>query len=821
MESLLQDLRYGLRLLWKNKAFATTAIATVAICIGANTVIFAVIDSVVFKPLPFPESDRIIFMHNSYPKAGVVRASSGVPDYYDRLRDVSAFEEIALYNSPGITIGDRGSVERVQAMGVTPSLFRLLRVKPYRGRIFHQEEGELGNENKVILSYALWQQRFGGDESVIGKDLRINGVPYSIVGVMPQGFNCLNPDIRLWRPLAFTQDQKNARHSNSWNMVGRLRPGATLAQAQAQIDALNAANLERFPEFKTILINAGAHTVAVRLQDDVVRDVKQTLYLLWGGVLFVLLIGAVNIANVVMARSSVRMKELATRFALGAGRWRVARQIFTESVILTGIGGGIGLLLGFWGLRAFSTLGVNQLPRSSEIAVDGRVLAFIAALSLLVGIGVALIPVAHALKVNMSLAFREDGRSGTSSRGTRIARDALVVTQAAFALLLLIGSGLLFASFRRVLAVDPGFVPQQIVTGSVALPGARYGNDAARRAFAVRALEQIRAIPGVVEAGATDTIPFGNRNSDSVILAEGYQMKPGESLISPNQMVATPGYLQTMKIPLLEGRWFDQRDSETSRRVIVIDQKLARRFWPDSSAVGKRMFQPQNAQDLTRPPENESDWLHVIGVVGSVKLQGLVNPDERVGAYYFPHARRATGNLTFAARVATDPAEIVRAIRSVVGNLDPELPLFDVYTMEERIDRSLTIRRAPMWLASAFGIISLFLAAIGIYGVLAYSVAMRTKEIGIRMALGSSTDGIFRMILKEGAVLIAAGFAIGLAGTLGMGRYLRSELYDTGPFDPAVLAAAVAVLGIVALIACVLPAHRAMRVDPLTALRVD
>jgi predicted permease len=821
MESLLQDLRYGLRLLWKHKAFAITAVATLAVCIAANTIIFSVIDTVVFRPLPFPESEQILFMHNSYPKAGVVRASSGVPDYYDRLREVSAFEEIALYNTPGLTIGDKGSVERVSGMGVTPSFFRLLRAKPHRGRIFNQEEGELGNERKVILSYVLWQQRFAGDESVIGKDLRINGSPYSIVGIMPEGFNCLNPDIRLWRPLAFTQDQKNARHSNNWNMIGRLRPGATLAQAQAQVDALNAANLDRFPEFKTLLINAGAHTVVVPLQDDIVRDVKATLYLLWGGVLFVLLIGAVNIANVVLARSSARMKELVTRFALGAGRWRVARQLITESVVLTGIGGGVGLVLGWWGLRAFSTLGADRIPRGSEIALDGRVLAFTAGLSLLVGIGIGLIPVVHALRANMSAAFREEGRSGTSPRGTRIARNALVVTQVAFALLLLMGSGLLIASFRRVLSIDPGFVPQQVVTGAIALPGTRYGNDAAIRSFAIRALEQIRALPGVVDAGATDTIPFGTRNSDSVILAEGYQMKPGESLISPNRFVVTPGYFQAMKIPLLEGRWFDERDTETSRRAIVIDRKLAQRFWPGASAVGRRMYQPQNAQNLLQPPVNESEWLHVVGVVGSVKLQGLVNPDERVGAYYLPHNQRPAGSLTVAARVASDPSAIIRSMRTVLGNLDPELPLFDVRTMEERIDSSLIIRKTPMLLASAFGIIAMFLAAVGIYGLLAYSVAMRTKEIGIRMALGGSTESIFRMILREGTIITAAGFAIGLAGMLWINRYVRSELYNTGPYDPAVLATAVAVLAAVALIACVLPAHRAMRVDPVTALRQE
>ncbi|MBZ5495234.1 MAG: ABC transporter permease [Acidobacteriia bacterium] len=821
MESLIQDLKYGLKLLWKDKAYAATAVATLAICIGANTAIFSVVNSVVLKPLPFPESDRILFMYNSYPKAGVVRASSGVPDYYDRLRDVDVFEEIALYNTPGLTIGDQGSVERIRGMGVTPSFFRLLRARPKLGRIFAPEEGELGNERKVILSFALWQERFGGVESVIGRELRINEAPYTIVGVLPRDFDCLNPEVQLWRPLAFTQEQKTTRLNNSWNMIGRLKPGATLARAQSQIDALNASNLNRFPEFKSILINAGAHTVVVPLQDDVVREVKVSLYLLWGGVLFVLLIGAVNIANVVMARSSVRMQELAIRFALGAGRWRVTRQLVTESVLLTTLSAGIGLLLGYGGLHSLSTFGVDRLPRSSEIVIDPMVVAFILALSFIVGVGIGLIPVAHALRVNMSSAFRERERAGTSTRGARVARNALVVAQIAFALVLLIGSGLLFASFRRMLAINPGFVPEQVVTGTVALPATRYGGEAAMRSFEIQALDNIRAIPGVLSAGATDTIPFGDRNSDSVILAEGYQMKPGESLVSPNRIVVTPGYFEAMRIPLLEGRFIDARDLENSQRVLVIDQRLARRFWPSSSAIGKRMWQPQGAKALAHPPEKDADWLTVVGVVGSIKLHGLVNPDERVGAYYFPYAQNPMPALTLAVRAASDPAGLVRALRDRIAGLDPELPLFDVRTMQERIDESLTIHRSPMLLATAFGMVALFLAAVGIYGLLAYTVAQRTKEIGIRMALGSSAEGIFKLILKEGVLILAIGFAIGLAGALAIGRFVRSALYGVGPFDLGVLTSAIAILALVSLVACVLPAHRATRIEPVTALRQE
>lgn len=467
MESLLQDLRYGLKLLWKDKAYAATAVATLAICIAANTTIFSVVNSIILKPLPFPDSSRILFLYNSYPKAGVVRATSGVPDYYDRLRETNVFEEVALYNNPGLTIGD------------------------------------------------------------------------------------------------------------------------------------------------------------------------------------------------------------------------------------------------------------------------------------------------------------------------------------------------------------------QVVTGTVALPGGRYAADAALRTFELRALEKMRAIHGVLSAGATDTIPFGDRNSDSVILAEGYQMKPGESLVSPNQIVVTPGYFEAMKIPLLEGRFINEHDSENSQRVLVIDQRLAHRFWLDSSPIGKRMWQPQSAETLTHPPVKEADWLTVVGVVGSVKLHGLVNPDERVGAYYFPYAQSPRAALTFAVRTGSEAAGLARAMRNGITDIDPELPLFDVRTMQERIDESLILRRSPMLLATAFGMVALFLAAVGLYGVLAYTVAQRTKEIGIRMALGSSALGIFKMILEEGVIILAIGFTIGLAGTLAIGKFIRSVLYGVGPSDPGVLASAIAILAVVSFAACVLPAHRATRVDPVIALRQE
>ncbi len=820
MDSFLQDIRFGARILWKDKGFTFTAIATLGICIAANTTIFSVIHSVILKPLPFVDSGQILILYNSYPNVGVKRASNGVPDFYDRRRAVTALEDVALYNNQGLTVGEKGSVQRLQGMGVTPSFFRLLRATPQLGRIFLEEEGERGNERKVILSHALWQEIFGGDRAALGRELRIYGNPYTVVGVMPKDFCFISPSVRLWRPLAFTAEQRQAYHNNSWEMIGRLRPGATIQQVQSQLDALNTANLEIVPRLKQLLINAGFHTEVLPLQDEVIRDIKGTLYLLWGGVLFVLLIGAVNIANLGLARSSIRLKELATRFALGAGRWRVVRQSLTESVLLMLCSAVIGLVLGWWGLRVLGMLGFSRLPRENEIAVDSTVVLFMLGLALLVGVAIGMIPLLHSIRVDLNLMFRAEGRTGTSSRGARVLRNALAISQIAFALVLLVGAGLLLASFRQVLQIKPGFAAERVLTGSVALPSIRYKGNQELRAFTKLALDKLRALPGVAVAGATNSIPFGDSFSDSVIFAEGYVMKPGESAVSPNRVVVTPGFFEAMRIPLIEGRLFDSRDTPDSPRAVIVDQRLARKFWPNSSPVGKRMWRPNGPKDLIQPSESAS-WYTVVGVVGSVKLRALVDPDERVGIYYFPYEQDADDGITFTVRTAGDPLTVVAAARKAILDVDAEVPLFDVKTMQERLEESLVSRRSPMLLATSFGLVALFLAGVGIYGVLAYMVAQRTREIGIRMALGSNRNSVFKLVLREGILLLGVGFGLGLGGTFVLARYIESLLFGVRPMDPVVIVSVAAMLAASALAACVVPAHRAARVDPIIALRQE
>jgi predicted permease len=671
----------------------------------------------------------------------------------------------------------------------------------------------------VILSYGLWQTAFGGDRQVVGKDARINSQPYTIVGVMPRGFLFMEPDVMLWIPAAFTPVQKSdeQRHSNNWRNVGRLKPGATLQQAQSQVDALNAANMERFPQYRQLLINAGFRTVVTPLQDFLVRDVRQILYLMWGGALFVLLIGAVNVANLVLVRSRVRVKELATRLALGAGRARVARQLVVESVLLTMVSAGIGLFFGYAALRFLTTLNLQDLPRAGEIRLDGIVVAVTLGVAALIGLTLGLIPVATVLPANLTSVLREEGRSGTSGRGARTLRRSLVVAQVAFAFVLLIGAGLLFASFRHILSVDPGFRPEGVLTASVTLPRARYTDAKAMIAFHNEALRRIRALPGVTSAGATDWVPLSGNHNDSVILAEGYQMQPGESVISPANADVTPGYFESMGATLARGRVFDQRDVTGAPPVLIVDEKLAQRFWPNQDPVGRRMFRPTDLNRLTSVTE-KTVFLTVVGVIKDMKLHDLAEDNKTVGTYYYPMDQDASTAITFALKTPGDPGSLTSSVRAVLQEIDRELPVFDVRTMEDRLAQSLMTRRSPVLLSLSFGAIALLLSAIGIYGVLAYLVAQRKKEIGIRMALGSSTSAIFELVLREGLLLIGLGFAAGAAGAVALRRTLESQLFGVSASDPAVLAGVTGLLAAVAIVACALPARRATRIDPIVAL---
>jgi predicted permease len=828
----MNDLRLGFRLLWKDKAFTLTAVLTLAVCIGANTALFSIVHHVLLKPLPFPESNRIVLMGNAYPGAGAaVGGSSAVPDYYDRLREMDVFDEQADYNGGNQSIDQNGTPVRVRINLVTPSFFRLLRVAPALGRTFSEEEGEVGHDKEVVLSYGLWQSQFGGDVAAIGKDLRMDGQPYTVIGVMPKGFYFLNPEVLLWRPLAFTAEQKSdeRRHSNNFQNLGRLKRGASIERAQQEVDAINARNLEKFPALKPVLINAGFHTTVEPLQETLVRDIKPTLYLMWGGALFVLLIGCVNVANLVLVRSRARIRELATRLALGAGRARIGRQLVTESVLMALVSAELGLGVGYAALQAFGALNIQELPRGAEIRLDGLVIAYTIVIAGAIGIVLGLIPVANVLPANLTIVLRDEGRSGTSNRSARTLRRGLVVAQVGFALVLLIGAGLLFASFRRVLAIPPGFNPNGVLTASITLPRSRYADDRALVGFTHEALMRLRALPGVSAAGATNTIPFGGNNNNSVIFAEGYQMKPGESVIAPSQVTVSPGYFEAMGVKLARGRFFDDRDVSTgptstaiggqpmSARSIIVDETLARRFWPGQNPVGRRMYFPNDIKDLTSITA-ETVFHTVVGVIADMTLHDLTEGQRSVGAYYFSTDQSPSTFMTFAVKTAGNQLLLTSAVRGVLNGLDRELPVFDTQSMDRRIERSLVSRRSPVVLSLIFGGVALFLSALGIYGVLAYLVTERRREIGIRIALGSSAAAIFELVLREGALLIGGGVLLGAAGAFALRKSLQSQLFGVAATDPLVLVTVTALLVIVAVLACALPAGRATRIDPIVAL---
>ena len=817
---MLREIQFGLKMLWKDRAYAVTALLTLAACIGANTAAFTIVHSVLLKPLPVPDSDRILLMSNHYPNMGSATfTSSGAPDYYDRLRAMNVYEEQAMYDTILLQLNIHGSPKMLQGVETTPSLFRLLKVPPIAGRIFDETEGQSGNELKVILSYGLWQDLFGGNPAVIGQQVRMGARSRTIVGVMPRDFQFVYPEARFWTPLVFTDEQKsdNARHQNGWSNVGRLKPGATIEQAQQQVNALNAANLERFPKYKDLLINAGFYTRVERLQDSLVHNIRGTLYLLWGGAAFVLLIGAVNIANLTLARSNLRLRELSTRLAIGASRIQLARQVIIESVLLALTGGVIGILAGIGILRALGTIGLDRLPRANEIQIDITVIAAVLVMSVIAGVLIGMVPAAHLWRINLSAVLQDDSRTGTQGRKARTTRRVLVVAQVAFAFVLLVGSGLLIASFRNLLAVDPGFKAEGVVTAGIWISDTRYPDDAAVRRFTKQLLDAIRSIPGVTAAGGTTNIPLSGRHNDEVVLAEGYQMKPGESVINPMQTNVTPGYFEAMRTQLLRGRFFDEHDNETATRAVIIDERLAGKFWPGGDPIGKRMYIPADTNDY--PPNEHTQWLTVVGVVHEVRVEDLARMTT-FGAIYLPAAQYVQRGLSLAIKTTRDSASAVSAVRAKVRELDPEMLLSDIRPMNEYVAASLMPRRAVMLLAASFGVVSLFLAVVGIYGVLAFFVTQRFREIGIRIALGSTPARTFALILHEGLVLLVVGVMLGVLGVRSLEQVLQNQLYGLTVMDPTAIAAVALLFAVIALAACSIPARHATQVDPVTVLNL-
>jgi predicted permease len=814
---MLEDVRFALRLLRKDRSFTFTALLTLAICIGANTAMLSVVKSVLLEPLPFPDSQGLVLLYNSYPNAGAPRVGTATPDYFDRLEAVRALDQQAVFRQEGATVGDEHGAERVESLRATPSLFRMLGVRPAQGRIFTDEEGEVGKDLVALVSDGLWQRKFAGrrlrDETV-----RLNGTPYQIVGVLPREFGFLRNDTDVFIPASFTPESKsdNRRHNNNWQMVGHIAKGRTIDQVRHEVDALNEQNNDRFPEFRQVLKDAGFHTVVVRLQDDVVRDVKASLYLLWGGVFFVLVIGCVNLANLVIVRANGRTRELATRHAIGGDLSRLARQLLTETLVLAAAGGALGVLVGWWALHSLRALSLEDLPRGYEIALDPSGLGAIAGLTIVVGVVLGLAPAARLRRLNLNVALREESRGGTAGRRARFVRAALATAQVAIALVVLAGAGLLFASFRQVSRADFGFRPANVATVTISLPPSSYKDNNALVGYEQRALTAIRALPNVESAGGTNLVPFSGDINNSVILGEGHEMKPGESLLAPSMGIVTAGYFEAMGVTLRAGRLFDARDTAASTKTVVIDERLARTFWPGRDAVGRRLYRPGDPRDLTKITP-DTVFFTVVGVIKDMQMldpRGDITP---VGTVFFPYEQSPARTFTFMLKTR-GPGNVTNSVRAALGAIDPEVPVYRPRSMQEWIDTALVGRRVPMLIAVTFALVALFLSAIGVYGVLAYGVAQRRRELGVRLALGGTSSRIFALVLAGGLRILTIGLVAGLGGALAVGQIMRSQLVDITPTDPVVLALVTLILSGVALLACLIPAWRASRIDPIVVL---
>ena len=807
-----RQLSYAARLLRKTPAFTATALLTLAVCFGANLTIFAVIDSVLLRPLPFPEPDRLMTIFNTYPKAGVDRDGSSLTNYYERRGRIPAFASLAIYSYGTEIMGEAGSTERDQTMRVSPDFFSTLGVGPVIGRTFTEEETTSQTDHVAILSDTFWRQRYNADPNVIGRQIRVNSVPRTVIGVLPPAFRFLSSDARLFLPLASRAEDRapSRRHSggNVIQMIARLQPGATLAQAQSELDAQNAALEVDDPQAKMIA-DAGFRSLVVPLRADHVAAVRPTLLLLEAGVLVLLLIGAVNFVNLLLIRASGRVKELAVRQALGAS-WRyLVSEVVVETTLLTLVGGLLGLAVGAAGIHLLRGLGADRLPLAGRIAFDARLALVGLVVAIFMGIVFA-VPVAwFNLRRHLGNALQSESRGGTSGRGGQILRHSFIVSQIALAFILLAGAGLLGLSLQRVMAVSPGFQSDHVLTGQVLLPWADY-SDAARLTFVENLMDKIGHLPGVLSAGVVNNVPFSGNNGKSAATVMGHVRRPGESARGHYSYGVAGDYFRAMGFSLRSGRFLTADDSRRAERVCVVDEDFARYYWPHASAIGERLWEGSEAG-------KDAEAFTVVGVVGEAKQAGLTE-DEAQGAIYYPYVFRIGDSVFVALRTSLPPESLALTLQKVVRQIDADVPVNDLRSMETRIADSLIARRSPALLSGLFSGIALLLTSIGTYGVLSYAVAQRRREIGVRIALGAQAGQIRIQFLSLSLRLLTAGTVLGLIGAWQAGRAMRSLLFQVPPLNVAVLAAAACVTAAVCLAACLLPSQRAAQISPMEAL---
>jgi predicted permease len=812
---MFSEIKIALRRLEKSPAFTVTALATLALCIGANLTIFAVVDAILIRPLPFPRADRLVTMYYVYPKLPSATPGASLTNYFERRGKIPALSSVAEISEETAVIGDTGSTSIEKLGRVTPEFFSTLGVAPLMGRAFTDAEMTYQSDHEAMLSYEYWRARYDSDPNVLGKRIRMNGDRKLIVGVLPPNFRFLSFQAPVYMPLSSEEAERNvnARHSLGKILIGRIAAGATLADVRAQIDARDAVLAPEFAEAK-IVADAGTHTVVAPLQADYVASVRPMLILLQAAALLLLLIGCVNLVNLLLIRASNRAREMAIRQALGAGRSDIVGDVVRETMLLTVIGALLGLWVGGAGIRFLGGLGVDQLPLGAEVGFNIRmaVAAFLGAV--LIGACVA-VPISwFNLHGGLAHALKSESRGGTAGHAALRLRRGFIVAQIALAFVLLTGSSLLGLSLRRAMAVSPGFRPDHVITGQFNLTWNGYPEVHTFHVFFERLLENTGALPGISAVGAATNLPVSGSSNGDAMTIKGYTPPRGEAGVVIHDEIGVAGdYFKAMGIPLIRGRFLEPKDATRDQMTCVVDETFARLYWPDGDAVGQQVYRGIS-------PGLNAQYYTIVGVVGAVKQDSLTERQGR-GTIYFPYSRQYFRNYVLVARTSLASEAVANALVKAVREADPDVPLTDLRSMEVRVSDSLATRRSPALMAAIFAASALLLATVGLYGVMAYAVAQRTREFGVRLALGAQDSDVLKLVFTEGIRLAAIGLGAGMALSLLLTRYLSSLLYGVGSNDPIAFTGVACVIALVAGLACFLPARRATKVDPMVALRSE
>jgi predicted permease len=805
----MRDFRHALRGLAHDPLFAVVTVTTLAVGIGTCTAIFSLVYQILLRPLPFADPERLVFIWNSYPGNGLPKASVSIPDYLDRRTQAPALEDATLFTVTPATLADGGEPELVRALAVTPSFFSTLGRSPVLGRGFTDTEGVSGGPKVAVLTHGLWTSRFGADRAIVGRDIRLNGEPHLVVGVLGADFDLPSRGAHVLTPFAFTPTQmSDAGRGNEFSsMIARLRPGATIAELEDQMADIVRRNLERLPERRAFTEASGFRGQVVPIRTELVGDARAALYVLQAAVVALLLIACVNVANLMLMRAVGRGREMAIRKALGAGRWRLVRQTLSESLVIAVLGGGAGLALGLAGVRILVGAEVSQIPEHVTASLYAPVVVFAVLLTLGTALVFGMAPALAGLSEDSQTALKDDAARGSSGRAAGRARASLVVTEIAVALVLLVGAGLLLRSLMQLQTVNPGFTANGVLTAQIALPATRYEDPPAQRQFWTRLLEQSRGLPGVQAVGVTSNVPFNGMVSSGSYTIVGRTLSPGEAVPHGRQEIVGGEYFRAMGIPLLSGRLFTDADTPDAAPVVIVDQHLVDRYFQGMSPLGHQIRRGANTPPFT-----------IVGVVGTINSIDLGQPATKERLYY-PMLQQSNRSMGIVVRTGRDTRSIVQDLRRAVQSIDPLQPIADVRTMSQWIDLSMAGRRTPAMLLGVFAAVAVLLSGVGIYGVLAFGVAERQRELGIRQALGADSRAILSLVLNQGARTTGLGVGVGLVAAFGLTRHLNSLLFGVGSLDPGVFGAVTFVLLIVATAACYIPARRATRVDPASALR--